>query len=101
MTKLSGQQIADAGLEGWAYLLGGLQTRVRTRNFATGLAVVNAVGAAAEEMNHHPDLTLHYPHVDIRLSSHDEHGVTERDIALARTVSAIAADAGVTLDSAA
>jgi len=101
MSKLSGQQIADAGLDGWAYLLGGLQTRVHTGNFATGLAVVNAIGAAAEEMNHHPDLlTLRYTDVDIRLTSHDERGVTSRDIRLARAVSAIAADAGARLDSA-
>jgi 4a-hydroxytetrahydrobiopterin dehydratase len=99
MSKLSGQQIADAGLDGWAYLLGGLQTRIHTKNFATGLAVVNAIGAAAEEMSHHPDLTLSYTHVDIRLTSHDERGVTDRDIRLSRAISSIAADAGVQLDS--
>jgi 4a-hydroxytetrahydrobiopterin dehydratase len=99
MSKLTGQQIADEGLDGWAYLLGGLQTRIHTGNFATGLAVVNAIGAAAEEMNHHPDLTLHYPHVDVRLTSHDAGGVTDRDIRLGRAVSAIAADAGARLDS--
>jgi pterin-4a-carbinolamine dehydratase len=85
MTKLTGLQIADAGLDGWVYLLGGLQTRIHTRNFATGLSVVNAIGAAAEEMTHHPDLSLRYTHVDARLTSHDEHGVTDRDIRLART----------------
>jgi 4a-hydroxytetrahydrobiopterin dehydratase len=99
MTKLTGQEIADEGLGGWAYLLGGLQTRLRTRNFATGLAVVNAIGAAAEELNHHPDLTLRYTQVDIRLTSHDERGVTDRDIQLARAVSAIAAEAGTPLDA--
>jgi 4a-hydroxytetrahydrobiopterin dehydratase len=99
MSKLTGQQIADERLEGWAYLLGGLQTRLHTRNFATGLAVVNAIGAAAEELNHHPDLTLRYAHVDIRLTSHDEHGVTALDIQLARAVSAVAAQAGAALDS--
>jgi 4a-hydroxytetrahydrobiopterin dehydratase len=99
MSKLSGQQIADEGLDGWAYLLGGLQTRIHTRNFATGLAVVNAIGAAAEEMNHHPDLTLRYTQVDVRLTSHDEDGVTDRDIRLGRAISSIANDAGVQLDS--
>jgi 4a-hydroxytetrahydrobiopterin dehydratase len=98
MTKLTGTEIADKGLGGWAYLLRGLQTRLHTRNFATGLAVVNAIGAAAEELNHHPDLTLRYTHVDIRLTSHDERGVTDRDIQLARAVSAIAAEAGTPLD---
>ncbi len=101
MTKLTGLQIADAGLDGWVYLLGGLQTRIHTRDFATGLSVVNAIGAAAEEMTHHPDLNLRYTHVDARLTSHDEHGVTDRDIRLARTISSIAASAGVQLESAA
>ncbi|MGA3526724.1 4a-hydroxytetrahydrobiopterin dehydratase [Melissospora conviva] len=98
MTKLDGRRIADEGLHGWAYLLGGLQTRLRTPDFATGLAIVGAIGAAAEEMNHHPDLDLRYGHVDVRLSSHDVGGVTERDIRLAHAISAIAAEAGVTPD---
>jgi 4a-hydroxytetrahydrobiopterin dehydratase len=100
MTKLTGQQIADEGLDGWAYLLGGLQTRIHTRDFTTGLAVISAIGATAERMNHHPDLNLRYDHVDARLTSHDERGVTDRDIRLARTISSIAADAGVRLESA-
>src|SRR3984957_11114958 len=99
MSKLTGQQIADEGLAGWAYLRSRLQTRIHTKNFATGLSVVDAIGAAAEEMNHHPDLNLRYTHVDVRLTSHDEHGVTDRDIRLARAVSSIAAAAGVRLDS--
>lgn len=99
MSKLTGQQIAAEGLDGWAYLLGGLQTRIHTKNFATGLSVVNAIGAAAEEMNHHPDLTLRYTHVDIRLASHDVRAVTDRDIRLGRAISSIAGAAGVRLDS--
>jgi 4a-hydroxytetrahydrobiopterin dehydratase len=99
--KLTGPQIADASLTGWVNLLGGLQTRIRTGDFATGLQVVNAIGAAAEEMNHHPDVDLRYPHVDVRLSSHDAGGITERDVKLARTISDIAAAAGAELDGAA
>jgi len=95
MDKLTGQQIADEALDEWAYLLGGLQTRIRTPDFAAGLALANAIGAAAEEMNHHPDLYLRFRHLDIRLTSSDAHGVTDRDIQLARTISSIAADAGL------
>jgi 4a-hydroxytetrahydrobiopterin dehydratase len=100
MTKLTGQQIAGEGLDGWVFLLGGLQARLRTADFATGLAVVNAIGAAAEEMNHHPDVDLRYPHVDVRLRSHDVRAVTDRDVRLARRISAIAADAGVPIEGA-
>lgn len=98
MTTLTGQQIADEGLHGWVHLLGGLQTRIRTRDFATGLSVVGAIGAAAGDMNHHPQLDLRHSHVDVRLTSHDERGVTDRDIRLARTVTSIAEEASVRLE---
>jgi 4a-hydroxytetrahydrobiopterin dehydratase len=100
MTKLSGPQIAGEGLDGWTYLLGGLHTRIRTADFAAGLALVNAIGAVAEELDHHPDLDLRYTHVDIRLTSHDVRAVTGRDIRLARRIAAIAADAGARLECA-
>lgn len=100
MTKLTGKQIADEGLDGWAHLVDGLQTRIETGDFATGLAVVNAIGAAAEEMNHHPDLNLRYGSVDVRVTSHDEHGVTDRDVRLARAISAIAIEWNARLSSA-
>lgn len=100
MTKLTGQEIQDKGLDAWVLLLGGLHTRARTGDFATGLRLVEAVGRVAEEQNHHPDVDLRYPHVDLRLSSHDAGGVTERDVLLARAVEAIAADLGVRLEKA-
>ena len=100
MTKLTGQQIADEKLDGWAHLLGGLQTRVATPDFAAGLARVNAIGAVAEELDHHPDVDLRYTSVGIRLTSHDTGAVTGRDIRLARRIDALAAGAGLTTDRA-
>lgn len=98
MAALSGRQIAEEKLAGWVYLLGGLQTRLRARDFATGVSLVGAIGAAAESMNHHADVNLRYGHVDVRLTSHDERGVTDRDVALARAITAVADDAGVALE---
>ena len=95
--KLTGDHIATLGLTDWRTLQSKLHARFRTGNFATGLQMVDAIGAAAEEANHHPDLDLRYTHVDVRLWSHDARGVTQRDVRLARAVSAIAADAGVSL----
>jgi len=97
-TTLTGQQIADAGLAGWVYLSDGLRTRVATGGFAAGLALVDAIGAAAEEADHHPDLDLRWGHVDVRLWSHDADGVTQRDVELARTVSRLAGEAGLVPD---
>jgi 4a-hydroxytetrahydrobiopterin dehydratase len=96
MTKLSGQKIAEQAPDGWVYLVGGLQTRLRTGDFAAGLALVNAIGAVAERMDHHPDLDLRYGHVDVRTSSHDVGAVTGRDLRLARAITELAEQAGVT-----
>lgn len=100
MTTLTGQQIADENLVGWVSLAGGLQTRILTPDFTTGLGLVNSIAAAAEEQDHHPDLDLRYGHVDIRTSSHDVRGLSTRDVRLARTITDLAATAGLTLDPA-
>lgn len=95
--------VRSEGLAGWVYIstpLGGLQTRIRTAGFAAGLRIVTAIGATAEEMDDHPDLDLRSDHIDVRLSSNDDHTITERDVRLARAITSIAADAGGALDSA-
>jgi 4a-hydroxytetrahydrobiopterin dehydratase len=91
---LTGQQVLDAGIDDWRFLLGSLHARFATGGFQKGLDLVNAIGAAAEEMNHHPDLDLRWGHLNIKLSSHDAGGVTDRDIRLARRISEFAAGLG-------
>lgn len=97
---LTGQQVADENLGGWANILRGLQTRIRTKDFVTGLAIVNRIGEAAETMDHHPDLDLRYSRIDVRLSSHDANGITDRDIRLAREITAIAEALGAEVECA-
>lgn len=95
MSVLTGREIADAGLSDWSLLRGGLQTRLLTKDFVTGLRLVGRIGAAAEAANHHPNLDLRYRHLDIRLTSHDVAGVTARDLALAGAISEMADAEGV------
>jgi 4a-hydroxytetrahydrobiopterin dehydratase len=101
MTKLTGLQIADEKLDGWANLFNRLKTRIATPDFAAGLALVNAIGAVAEELDHHPDVDLRYSFVGISLTSHDVGAVTARDIRLARRIDELAAAAGLATDRAA
>jgi 4a-hydroxytetrahydrobiopterin dehydratase len=93
--KLTGKQILDAGLDDWRLLLRALHARFATGGFQKGLDLVNAIGAEAEEMNHHPDLDLRWGHLNVKLTSHDTGGVTDRDIRLARRISELAAGLGV------
>ena len=91
-------QVREAGIVDWRQILGRIKARFRTGDFATGLALVNMIGAAAEAANHHPDLTLTYTDVIVALSSHDVHGITDRDIDLARQISRRAAELGIEAD---
>ena len=95
---LTSDQIAAENLTDWRPLLNALHTRLLTGNFATGLALANQIGDAAEAANHHPDLDLRYPHLNIKLFSHDAGGITQRDIALAHKISELAARFGVQAD---
>jgi len=96
---LNGQDVEAADLPDWRIMFDTLQARFRTGSFATGLAMVNEIGEAAEGMNHHPDLDLRYPTLHVRLSSHDVGGVTRRDIDLARKISEMASRLGATADT--
>lgn len=86
---------AEQGLDDWRFFLAELHARFLTGSFVAGLELVTRITAAAEEADHHPDVVLTYPHVDVDLHSHDVHGVTSRDLDLARRISAIAAELGV------
>ncbi len=92
---LRGQEIHDEGLEGWRKVLDRLTVRYATGDFNTGAALVSRIAEAADAANHHPDVDLRYPHLTVSLKSHDVDAITRRDLRLARTISGLAADAGV------
>lgn len=94
-TVLTYPQVVEAGLADWRWLVNRLHARFATGDFATGVRLVDRISEAAEAMNHHPDLDLRYPHLVVRLLSHDVGGVTDRDLRLARRISELAAELGV------
>ena len=97
-TVLNHTDVHAAGIDDWQVLLRSIHTRFRTGDFVTGLRLANAIGEAAEELNHHPDLDLRYPHLDVKLTSHDVRGITARDLRLARRISELAAAEGIVAD---
>lgn len=95
--KISGDQFQAAdGVEDWKVLESGEVGAVfRTGSFNKGVDLVVRIGALADAANHHPDVDLRYPSVTVRVSTHEVGGLTERDIALAREISAAAAELGI------
>jgi 4a-hydroxytetrahydrobiopterin dehydratase len=67
---------------------------VELDGFTAAMALANAVADAANAANHHPDILVHgYKHVRLTLSTHSAGGVTENDLALARTIDGLTATA--------
>jgi 4a-hydroxytetrahydrobiopterin dehydratase len=100
--KLTSTQVSESGgLLDWRVLLRSLQASFKTASMAKGVEFAARIGAAADEANHHPDLTITYPRVHVLLTTHDVNGLTIRDVGLAGTISAIAAELGITAEPAA
>jgi 4a-hydroxytetrahydrobiopterin dehydratase len=97
--KPTARQVSESeGLQDWRVLLRTLQTSFKTGSMAKGLELAARIGAAADEANHHPDLTITYPRVHVLLTTHDANGLTGRDVDLARTISSIAGELGATAE---
>ena len=63
-----------------------IRRSVRLVGFLEAVALVNEVAQAAEQAGHHPDIDVRYDTVLLVLSTHDEGGVTDKDMALAARV---------------
>lgn len=97
--RINSRQFHEAdGIEDWRVLYGWAYAHFRTGSFATGVALVGAIGRLADAANHHPDVDLRYQGVTVRLFTHDVDGLTTRDLDLARQVSAAARELGVLPD---
>ncbi|MBK5961121.1 4a-hydroxytetrahydrobiopterin dehydratase [Rhodoplanes elegans] len=64
-------------------------------DFNAAFGFMSRVALVAEKHDHHPEWFNVYRTVSVTLSTHDAGGVTERDIALATAMEAIAAATGL------
>ncbi|MEP6852099.1 MAG: 4a-hydroxytetrahydrobiopterin dehydratase [bacterium] len=82
-------------LPDWRHHLGAMQAVYEADSVAAALALIQAIGAAAESLDHHPDVDWRYRHVFVSSSTHSVGGqVTGRDLELARAVTSAAAEHG-------
>ena len=86
------------GLADWRVILGAIQATYRAGgSFTTAAELAAAIARLADDADHHPDLDLRYPDVvHVTLTTHDARGLTQRDVDLARAISALAATSGAT-----
>jgi 4a-hydroxytetrahydrobiopterin dehydratase len=63
------------------------QTILRTfkfEGFLKSIDFVNRIARKAQKRNHHPDIGIRFNKVTLKLTTHDEGGITKKDFSLAR-----------------
>ncbi len=80
------QQRLDLELAHWYYENGWIRRKYKTSGWKSTLMVVNTVGHLAEAGFHHPDLTVSYAFVIVKLMNHAAKGVTNKDFELAHKI---------------
>ena len=73
-------------LPGWEIRDGWLRRQYKTPGFPHTIMLVNTIGYLAEAAWHHPDLSVGFAHVTVKLQTHRVRAVTPNDIALARKI---------------
>ncbi len=88
MTKYNKEEVAPMllNLNDWQFNSDGIEKKFQFKNFTEALGFIVKVGVVSEKMNHHPELFNVYNKVNIRLTTHDAGGVTDKDIKLASEI---------------
>jgi 4a-hydroxytetrahydrobiopterin dehydratase len=73
-------------LKDWYFNENGIEKKFVFKNFTDAMDFMVKVGVLSEIMNHHPELFNVYNKVNIRLSTHDTGGVTDKDFKLATQI---------------
>ena len=77
-------------LSGWSRKGESLVKTFAFATFMAGIGFVDRVAAAAEKMDHHPDLDIRYTKISVTLSTHSAGGITANDVSLAREMEKLA-----------
>lgn len=73
-------------LPNWYLENGWIRRKYKTSSWKSTLMVVNTVGHLAEAAFHHPDLTVSYAFVIVKLVNHAAKGITDKDFELAKKI---------------
>jgi 4a-hydroxytetrahydrobiopterin dehydratase len=91
MPRLTDDEI-DAALKersDWTREGDAIVRTVAFKGFMRPLLLANAIGHRADRMNHHPELTIRWGSLTVRLWTHDDGGLTEADFTLAGRIDAL------------
>lgn len=77
-------------VEGWERRGEAIVKEFKRENFVGSVEFVRAIVDPAEEMNHHPDLSISWDTVEVSITNHSAGGLTAADFELAGRIDALA-----------
>jgi len=77
-------------LQGWHREGDAIEKQFKLDDFQGSVDFVNRLTPVAEDMNHHPDLSISWNEVTVTISTHSEGGLTENDFELAKSIDPLA-----------
>lgn len=93
MAKLSQHQVDSAlqELSGWTVVNGKLHRDYQFADFVHAFGFMATAAMVIEKMGHHPEWFNVYNRLTVDLTTHDDGGITTKDVELARQLDALAA----------
>jgi 4a-hydroxytetrahydrobiopterin dehydratase len=78
-----------AELEGWEREGDAITKTFELADFVGSVEFIKRVVVPAEDMNHHPDLSVSWNQVGVSITTHAAGGLTENDFELAKRIDAL------------
>ena len=82
------QRVDEA--DGWDLEGQAIVKQFKRGDFSGAVALVNAIEPVANELNHHPDVSISWETVTVMITTHSAGGLTAADFALAARIDALA-----------
>ncbi len=93
--RITAAAFGDLGLDDWRVLLGGVEANFECGSYSEAGRFAADLAALCDAHDHHASIDLRYPDlVHVMSTTHFMNGLTDRDVTLARAVSALAAERG-------
>ena len=91
MSKLLSDDAIESGIsDGWAHEGDEIVRTYEFDSYLEGVGFASAAAGLAEEAFHHPELTINWREVEVRLTTHDAGGITQKDLDLAERFDGLA-----------
>lgn len=73
----------------WTFNNDGIEKELKFKYYMDSIDFINKIAIKAEELNHHPDMTVGWCNILIRFSTHDLDGISTYDLKMAEATNNI------------